>query len=88
MSGRIGGTPEQMQQMGQQFKNEADQVEALVGRITGQLASTDWEGKAATDFRDQWNGQFKQAFTQVVAGLRACSTEVGKRAEMLTTAGT
>ena len=35
MSGRVGGTIEQMNMMGTQFNNEADTLSALVGRITG-----------------------------------------------------
>jgi len=59
MSGRVGGTIEQMTMMGTQFNNEADTLSALVGRITSQLNSTDWEGGAAQRFRDQWNGEFR-----------------------------
>jgi len=59
MSGRVGGTIEQMNMMGTQFNNEADTLSALVGRITSQLNSTDWEGGAAQRFRDQWNGEFR-----------------------------
>jgi hypothetical protein len=38
MSGRIGGTIEQMQTMGAKFTNEATELEALVSRISAQLA--------------------------------------------------
>lgn len=84
---RIGGTIEQMTTMGTQFGNEADTIAALVGRITSQLNSTDWEGGAAQRFREQWNGEFKGVFTKVEAGLRECGTEVKNRAAALTQAG-
>lgn len=87
MSGRIGGTIEQMNTMGTQFNNEADTLNALVARITSQLNSTDWEGGAAQRFRDQWNGEFKAVFTKVETGLRECATEVRNRATALTQAG-
>jgi uncharacterized protein YukE len=74
MSGRVGGTIEQMNMMGTQFNNEADTLSALVSRITGQLNSTDWEGGAAQRFRDQCNGEFCNVLTRVEAGLRECST--------------
>jgi WXG100 family type VII secretion target len=83
MSGRVGGTIEQMTMMGTQFSNGADTLSALVGRITSQLNSTDWEGGAAQRFRDQWNGEFRSVLTQVEAGLRECSTEVRNRANAL-----
>lgn len=87
MAGRIGGTTEQMHSMGSKFTSEADQLEALVSRVTSQLASTDWEGGAAQRFRDQWNGEFRGVFNQVSAGLRECATEVNKRAEALQQVG-
>lgn len=87
MSGRIGGTVEQMQQMGSQFTREASELEALVKRISSQLSSTDWEGGAAQRFRSQWEGEFRNVFNQVVAGLQECATEVNNRATALTQAG-
>jgi WXG100 family type VII secretion target len=87
MSGRIGGTIEQMQHMGAKFTSEVTELEGLVTRISGQLASTDWEGGAAQRFRAQWEGEFKATFAQVAEGLRACATEVSNRANALTQAG-
>jgi WXG100 family type VII secretion target len=87
MSGRIGGTVEQMNTMGAQFNNEADTLNSLVARVTSQLNATDWEGGAAQRFRDQWNGEFRSTFAQVEQGLRECATEVRNRAEALTQAG-
>ena len=87
MSGRIGGTIEQMNTMGSKFNQEASELEALVSRVTAQLASTDWEGGAAQRFRDQWIGEFKATFAAVVSGLQECSAELNNRANALTQAG-
>jgi len=87
MSGRIGGTVEQMQQMGSNFGREAETIEELVSRISSQLAGTDWEGGAAQRFRSQWEGEFKSTFAQVAQGLRDCAAEVNNRANALTQAG-
>jgi len=87
MTGRIGGTIEQMQDMGTKFTNEVAELESLVTRISAQLASTDWEGGAAQRFRAQWEGEFKSTFQQVGEGLRACGQEVQSRANALTQAG-
>ncbi|HEV2784970.1 MAG TPA: WXG100 family type VII secretion target [Solirubrobacteraceae bacterium] len=87
MSGRIGGTVEQMQTMGAKFNNEVAELESLVSRISSQLASTDWEGGAAQRFRAQWEGEFKSTFNQVAQGLRECAAEVQNRANALTQAG-
>lgn len=86
-SGRIGGTIEQMQTMGSKFDAEASEVEALVSRISSQLAGTDWEGGAAQRFRSQWEGEFRATFNQVAQGLRDCSVEIKGRADALTSAG-
>lgn len=87
MSGRIGGTVEQMQTMGAKFNSEVTELESLVSRISSQLASTDWEGGAAQRFRDQWEGEFRGTFSQVATGLRECAAEVQNRANALTQAG-
>jgi uncharacterized protein YukE len=58
-----------------------------VGRISSQLASTDWEGGAAQRFRAQWDGEFKSTFGKVSEGLRECAKEVNNRAQALTAAG-
>lgn len=87
MSGRIGGTVEQMQTMGAKFNSEVSELESLVSRVSAQLASTDWEGGAAQRFRDQWEGEFKNTFAQVAQGLRECASEVQNRANALTQAG-
>jgi WXG100 family type VII secretion target len=87
MSGRIGGTIEQMQTMGAKFNSEVTELESLVSRISAQLASTDWEGGAAQRFRAQWEGEFKATFQQVAEGLRECASEVQNRANALTQAG-
>jgi len=87
MSGRIGGTVEQMQTMGAKFNSEVAELESLVSRISAQLASTDWEGGAAQRFRAQWDGEFKNTFAQVAQGLRECASEVQNRATALTQAG-
>jgi WXG100 family type VII secretion target len=87
MSGRIGGTVEQMQTMGAKFNSEASELESLVARVSSQLASTDWEGGAAQRFRAQWEGEFRSTFNQVSQGLRECASEVQNRANALTQAG-
>jgi WXG100 family type VII secretion target len=87
MTGRIGGTIEQMQTMGAKFNSEVGELESLVSRISAQLASTDWEGGAAQRFRAQWEGEFKSTFVQVAEGLRECAAEVQNRANALTQAG-
>ena len=87
MSGKIGGTIEQMTGMGSTFTTEAGEVDRLVNAITSQLGSTDWEGGAAQRFRDQWNGEFRNALVQVAQGLRDCADEVKKRAAALEQVG-
>ena len=87
MSGRIGGTVEQMQTMGAKFNSESSELDSLVSRISSALASTDWEGGAAQRFRDQWEGEFKGVFAQVSRGLQDCASEVQNRATALSQAG-
>lgn len=87
MSGRIGGTIEQMTTMGSTFNSKAEELDSLVQAISSALAATDWEGGAAVRFRSQWDGEFRQTFARVSEGLRECATEVTNRANALTQAG-
>jgi WXG100 family type VII secretion target len=87
MSGRIGGTIEQMNSLGTHFNNQAEELARLVSSISSQLEGTDWQGGAAQRFKDQWNGEFKSVFTKVQQGLDDCASEVRSRATALTQAG-
>jgi WXG100 family type VII secretion target len=87
MSGRIGGTIEQMNTLGSQFQNEAAELGRLVSNISSQVEGTDWQGGAAQRFKDQWNGEFKSVFAKVQQGLEDCAQEVRNRANALEQAG-
>ena len=87
MSGRIGGTVDDMNVMAGNFTTAQADLDSLVARISAQLDGTDWEGGAASRFREQWNGEFKATFTKVSAALLDCSNEVKQRATALTQAG-
>ena len=87
MSGRIGGTIEEMNSLGTQFTNEAQELQRLVSAISSQLDGTDWQGGAAERFKAQWHGEFKSVFAKVQQGLDDCAQEVRNRANALTQAG-
>jgi hypothetical protein len=84
---RIGGDLEQLVQLKAAFDREAQSVDELTRSITGQLASTSWEGPAANRFREMWNGDFQASLSRVRAGLEEAATEVGRRLEALRQAG-
>lgn len=87
MSGRIGGTIEQMNTLGAKFQSEAAELGRLVSSISSQLAGTEWDGGAAQRFKDQWNGEFKSVFAKVQQGLEDSATEVRNRVSALEQAG-
>lgn len=66
----VGANLDQMDQMGQKFGYEAEQVEGLIQRLTTVVETTRWEGKYARDFEGQWNGEFKGALNNLVVALR------------------
>ena len=66
----VGANLDQMDQMGQRFGYEAEQVEALIQRLSAVVEQTRWEGKYARDFEGQWNGEFKGALNNLVVALR------------------
>ncbi|MEH3052377.1 MAG: WXG100 family type VII secretion target [Patulibacter minatonensis] len=87
MANRIGGGIESMDQLAGHFDSQAAELNSLVASITSQLHSADWEGGAASRFKSQWDGEFRNVFKQVEEGLRECSGEVRQRARALEAAG-
>jgi uncharacterized protein YukE len=84
---QIGATIEEMQSLQATFTRESAQVDELSSTISGQVASTWWVGPAADRFKSEWEGEFKPMLSQLQQALVDCSTEVQRRSQAISEAG-
>jgi WXG100 family type VII secretion target len=84
----IGAEMGQLQQLGQTFTRESQQVGQLTAAIGGQVTNTWWKGPAADRFRASWESEFAPTLRRLEAALQQASSEVSRRHEALTQAGT
>lgn len=84
----IGAEMGQLQQLGQTFTRESQQVGQLTAAIGSQVNSTWWKGPAADRFRSSWESEFAPTMRRLEAALQQASAEIQRRHEALTQAGT
>jgi WXG100 family type VII secretion target len=84
----IGAEMGQLQQLGQTFSREGQNVSQLTSAISGQLNGTYWKGPAADRFRSSWESEFRPTMLRLEAALQQASQEISRRHEALTQAGT
>lgn len=83
----IGAEMGQLQQLGQTFSREGQNVAQLTSAISGQVNSTWWKGPAADRFRSAWESEFAPTMRRLEAALQQASQEIARRHEALTQAG-
>jgi WXG100 family type VII secretion target len=83
----IGAEMGQLQQLGQTFSREGQNVAQLTAAINGQVNNTWWKGPAADRFRSAWESEFAPTMRRLEAALQQASQEVGRRHQALTQAG-
>jgi WXG100 family type VII secretion target len=83
----IGAEMGQLQQLGQTFSREGQNVAQLTAAINSQVNSTWWKGPAADRFRSAWESEFAPTMRRLEAALAQASQEIGRRHEALTQAG-
>jgi uncharacterized protein YukE len=83
----IGAEMGQLQQLGQTFMRESQQVGQLTAAIGSQVHSTWWKGPAADRFRASWESEFAPTLRRLEAALQQASGEVNRRHEALLQAG-
>ena len=62
-------------------------VNDLKANLSALINGTDWEGGAATRFREAWESQFRPALDQMSAALTDAGQEVNSRKMALDRAG-
>jgi WXG100 family type VII secretion target len=84
---QIGATIEEMQSLQATFTRESASVQELTSSISGQVSSTWWVGPAADRFKAEWDGEFRPMLAQLQQALIDCSTEVQRRSQAISQAG-
>jgi len=77
----------QLQQLGQTFSREGQNVAQLTAAINSQVNSTWWKGPAADRFRGSWESEFAPTMRRLEAALQQASQEIARRHQALTQAG-
>ena len=83
----IGAEMGQLQQLGQTFTRESQNVAQLTAAISSQVNTTWWKGPAADRFRSAWESEFAPTMRRLEAALQQASQEVSRRHPALTQAG-
>ena len=83
----IGAEMGQLQQLGQTFTRESQNVAQLTAAINSQVNTTWWKGPAADRFRSAWESEFAPTMRRLEAALQQASQEVSRRHQALTQAG-
>lgn len=70
MAGVWGLDIQQVRDLGTNLDREADQIDAILSKLTGVLNNTQWTGPDANQFRNDWQGVHSNALRKVAAALR------------------
>jgi len=87
---RIGGSLQEMDDLQRTFTNRATDTENLKSTLTSAVNThipTNWEGPAASAFRDAWEQQFAPALDKLITALNDASREVLNRRNAIEQAG-
>lgn len=76
----------QVRQLGQQLNQKADEIEAIMQTLTGQLQAAQWVGQDRQTFESDWTGQYCTSLRTVAAGLRDAATKANSNADQQETA--
>ncbi len=65
----------QIRSLSRQLRAEADEIESLIGAMTGQLEAIPWSGADRERFLNEWRSTHVAALRRVVSSLESASTE-------------
>ena len=75
----LSGDTAQMDTLHQTFMHASDEIQTLVGTLTGPVQSTTWTGPAAERFRSQWNDEFSPMLHRLQEALQTNGAIVQQR---------
>lgn len=71
---------EQVRQLSTQLNQKAGDIDSILSTLTSTLNSTQWEGPDATQFRNDWSGQYTSSLRQVSQALRDAAQKATQNA--------
>jgi uncharacterized protein YukE len=80
---RLGGDIEAMERLQSQLKQRGQDIQRLRSEMTNMIQSTWWEGPAANNFKNEWNGQYSSSLQKLEALLADLGQEVQRRKDAL-----
>ncbi len=80
---RLGGDIEAMDRLQGQLRQKGQDIERLKSELTNIVQQTYWEGPAATNFKNNWSGQYSGSLTKLEQLLADLGQEVTKRKDAL-----
>jgi len=72
---------QQVRQLSTQMHQQAEQIQQILGQLTGALNGTQWTGPDAQQFRNEWESKHTPALRNVVAALNDASTKARTNAD-------
>ncbi len=76
-----GMDPEAVKSLAAQMIKAADQIEALAGQLSKQLANAAWVGPDATSFKNDWQSHHQSQLKAVSNAVRDAATRAQRNAE-------
>ena len=70
-----------MRQLAATFGQQAEAATAIMNAVDRALGSTQWQGRRANHFREQWNGPFKQNLLALQQALNENATVITRELE-------
>lgn len=71
----------QIDGLGREFQRQAPNVLAIVTAIDSALSSTNWQGRAANNFKQMWDSEWKPTLRQLEDALDGEGTTIHRQAE-------
>jgi len=71
---------QQVRQLSSQLNQKAGDIDSILSTLTGALNGTQWEGPDATQFRNDWSGQYTSSLKQVAQALRDAAQKATQNA--------
>ncbi|KAA9106458.1 WXG100 family type VII secretion target [Microbacterium rhizomatis] len=71
---------QQVRQLSSQLNSKASDIQGILSQLTSALASTQWTGPDAEQFRSDWSGQHTASLKNVIAALQDASQKASSNA--------
>ena len=78
---QLGADVEQLEALSKRFKAEAQTIEQMVGKISGEIKNVWWQGLDADQFRSRWDGDFVRQLRGVANSLQEASSSIAAQAK-------